>query len=266
MKPFGSKIKIFIACHKKIPVLKTRIFTPIQTGRANSPFNLHMIGDDTGDNISYKDKHYAELTVHYWVWKNIPKDIEWVGFFHYRRYLNMAASIYSPDAFFKSNRASCKKFGWYDKYILNFCKDYDIILPRAFNDLFVNTRNNYEQYCKYHIQKDLDLLIETVKKKYPSYSNSIDKVMNSETIHFHNIFIMKREIFDNYMEFLFSILFEMENKIDLRDPIYNPPSYQKRVLAFMGERLLDIYLERLKETESNLRIRELPVMRLIIIK
>ena len=32
-----------------------------------------MIGDDTGDNISDKNREYCELTGIYWIWKNYDK-------------------------------------------------------------------------------------------------------------------------------------------------------------------------------------------------
>ena len=47
------------------------------------------IKDNTGENISYKNKHFGTLTSHYWVWKNQLnkfKENDWIGFSHYRRH------------------------------------------------------------------------------------------------------------------------------------------------------------------------------------
>ena len=40
------------------------------------------------DNIFYKEKHYSELTFHYWYWKNLLKinEKKWVGFCQRRRF------------------------------------------------------------------------------------------------------------------------------------------------------------------------------------
>ena len=55
--------KIFVCCHKEFPVLKSDNIIPIQGGRKISNIKLNMIGDDTGDNISEKNKSWCELTV-----------------------------------------------------------------------------------------------------------------------------------------------------------------------------------------------------------
>lgn len=50
---------------------------------------LPYIGDDTGDNITQKNKNYCELTAMYWIWKYDSSKI--VGLCHYRRYFTVSA-------------------------------------------------------------------------------------------------------------------------------------------------------------------------------
>lgn len=45
--------------------------------------------DNSGINISSKNKNFGTLTSHYWIWKNILQDLEdqdWIGINHYRRF------------------------------------------------------------------------------------------------------------------------------------------------------------------------------------
>jgi hypothetical protein len=52
------------------------------------------------------------------------------------------------------------------------------------------------------------------------------------------MFVSKYGLFNDYFSWLFPILFETEKKIDVSG--YNP--YQKRALAFLAERLLNVYV------------------------
>ena len=69
--------------------------------------------------------------------------------------------------------------------------------------------------------------------------------------HIYNMFIMKKDIFDGYCQWLFDILFQVEREVD----ISGYSAYDKRVFGFVSERLLDIYLEA-----NNIGYKEVPVM------
>ena len=53
------------------------------------------------------------------------------------------------------------------------------------------------------------------------------------------MFVMRRDVFDSYCTWLFSVLFELEKRLDISS--FDP--YNKRVFGFVGERLLDVWLE-----------------------
>ena len=52
------------------------------------------------------------------------------------------------------------------------------------------------------------------------------------------MFIAKYELFNKYFEWLFPLLFEAEKRID----VSKHEAHQKRVFAFLAERLLNIYV------------------------
>ena len=67
----------------------------------------------------------------------------------------------------------------------------------------------------------------------------IEKVMSSTRGHRFNMFIMKRKLADEYCQWIFDILFELENRLD----ISNYSDYDKRVFGFISERLLDVWIQ-----------------------
>jgi len=88
-------INIFVACHHPIFVPNHPLLIPIQVGAALTSERFPgFLYDDTGDNISSKNRSYCELTAQYWAWKNI--NVDYYGFFHYRRYLFPAINAKKP--------------------------------------------------------------------------------------------------------------------------------------------------------------------------
>lgn len=84
-----SKVKIFICCHKPYDGYRDDVYTPIHLGRAVSSCTdqmQDMIGDDTGDKISERNRYYSEATGICRVWKNVH-DCEYVWIHYYRRFL-----------------------------------------------------------------------------------------------------------------------------------------------------------------------------------
>ena len=63
------------------------------------------------------------------------------------------------------------------------------------------------------------------------------------------MFVMKKKIFEEYCEFIFPILFELEKQVDLSG--YD--NYQKRQLSFLAERLtsLFLYVKRQQDYKFN---------------
>lgn len=62
--------------------------------------------------------------------------------------------------------------------------------------------------------------------------------------------IMKKKYFDEYCEWLFDILFELEKRLD----ISGYSDYDARVFGFVSERLLDVWV-----FTKNYKYKELPV-------
>lgn len=210
-------IKIAVAAHKPYPMPRDDLYLPVQAGRAiHSP--LDLIGDDTGETISEKNEAYCELTVLYWAWKNLDADC--IGLCHYRRY-----------------------FGWGKHRILTkagarrLLGDAEVLLPKP-RRYFIET--NYSHYAHAHHGKDLDTARAVIGARFPEYSDAFDTVMKRTWGHRFNMMVMRRETLDRYCRWLFAVLGELEKRIDTSDYC----DYDRRVMGLLGERLLDVWLEK----------------------
>ena len=228
-----NEIKIFVVTHKKAEFPDKEYYVPIQAGTEIND-DLGYTADNIGDNISNKNKNYCELTALYWIWKNCNADI--VGLNHYRRY------------FFKNRFCSKIDKVINDEKIISYIQKYDMIIPEPEYILKYTIKEEYEK--KHHI-KDLDNCRNIIQKKYPDYVEAFDKVISSKKMRQYNMLITKKELFDKYCEWLFSILFELESITDISQ--YD--DYNKRIYGFLSERLFNVWLEK----NNDIKIKELPV-------
>lgn len=241
------KCQLLTCYHKNCLLLKNDIITPIHVGKENCPHILDMIGDNTGDNISVKNPYFCELTATYWIWKNVNADI--VGLFHYRRYLNFNNN---ENVAFIQNEDILNKHGITQDNIEKNFQEYDILVPTITKK---NKKSTYNYYKKMHIISDLDITLDVIKKLYPDqYDTACNVLKNSSQMYRGNIIIAKKEIFDKYARWLFSILFEVEKII--HPNVLKRDVYQQRVYGFLAERLMGVFLA----VHKDLKVKELPLL------
>lgn len=265
-------IKIFVTYKDKHKIIKSDIITPIQTGRAIADEKFEgMIGDDTGDNISAKNDLYAELTAQYWVWKHYEEvgDPEYVGFMHYRRHF-----VFNDEYHPKREADKLHLFG-YSTYLFDSVDDsylqdigledgkinsllnggYDLICVKKSNARYLGCRNGKEDFtrnCFGSNSEDYDKCMDIVAKKFPEYKDSIIELNKGPYRYFYNMFIMSKNVFNDYSEFMFTILAELEKNIDTT--YYSEKA--KRVCGYMGEFLLSLYIFNAYR-KGKLKIKEL---------
>ena len=241
-----SDIKIYVCCHKPFTVPQCDILVPMQVGAALAENHFNgFIYDDTLDNISQKNKSYCELTALYWMWKNTSHD--YYGLFHYRRYLYPDLKEKLP--YTLSNKKSTEeleKLGYGN--FKEFISQYDMIMPKGEN-MHVSVRNHYKNAPFHHIE-DLELTEKIIDEYYPDYSKAKDEYLSQQSIYFGNIFIMKKDVFMDYCNFLFSVLKKFDSKSDTSS--YG--EQEKRVDGYLGERLLGIYYTKRKNELKTIEI------------
>lgn len=228
-----ADIKLFVCCHQPTEVPKHPLLVPIQVGAAladsHFPGFLH---DDTGDNISAKNRSYCELTAQYWAWKNV--DADYYGFFHYRRYLYPEMRAERPYRIAKKATTGLLEKLGYDDFA-DLIQRYDMIIPKGEN-MYIPVREHYTR-APFHHRKDLELIKEIVKEISPEYETALEQYLSGTLCYFGNIFIMKKIVFQDYCGWLFPILREFDKRANTCG--YSPQEI--RVDGYLAERLLGVY-------------------------
>ena len=255
----NPEIKIFSFHYQPgIVVPKDPIYIPVYSGKNSSDESCEIIGDDTGENISSKNKYFSEFTGIYWVWKNQQADI--IGSCHYRRFFTNKKEPISYQIkrlFYYPVRLYIKRLGLiytnnvslFEKYILNtseileILESYDAILPQR-REFRYSVK---EHYRRYHDLRDLELITAIFQDKCPEYLSAFETVMSGNRLYANNMFILKQKDYNRFMEWWFAMLFEFEKRINKAD--YQ--GYLQRIMGFIAERLLTIwvYHQNLKEKE-----------------
>lgn len=219
---FFHGTKIIVVSHKNYWMPDDKIYLPVFAGPVPD-MPEGFVRDNTGDNISGKNPNFCELTGLYWAWKNL--DADYLGLAHYRRHFSIKKN--------NNDKKGCVLTGEQLEAIL---ADTDVVLPKPRN-YFIET--NYSQYVHAHHAEDLDTTREIISEMYPEYLKAYDASMKRTTGHRFNMFIMRRDLADAWCTWLFDILFELEKRLDISQYSKN----DARVFGFVGERLLDVWIE-----------------------
>lgn len=231
-----NNLDIFVCSHysSDIPVTDES-YKLLSVGNNTVLYGDNIIRDDSGDNISNMNGFYCELTGHYWVWKNYDLK-DWVGFCHYRRLFSFLDNI--P----------------------NFSdEDYDIIVPAP----LIFDQCVFDQYALCHNGEDLDYVKWVMVYKYGIPEELINRVFYEQTYaHCCNMFITKKEIFNEYCSFLFDILNQylldhnMKDIYDVYQHIFdnnelylkhcypnNHYKFQSKIGGALGERIFNVWIK-----------------------
>ncbi len=223
-----AEIEVYMAKFYKDKPLKNRYelpiwLVPIQVGAASAAQERTAgVRDDIGDNISYKNANYCELTALYWIWKNRlngrnGEACNYYGLFHYRRWLEVS------DADLK-----CM-----------FDNDVDAVLP--FPTMHEpDIRRHHERYVR---EADWTAMLQALRELEPEYFRAYQRIFSQEFLYNYNILIAKADVLRDYCEWLFPIL---ERTEELSVP--KGSERGDRYIGYLGENLLTLYFMYHRET------------------
>lgn len=157
---------------------------PIHVGSDLAEEDYLGIRDDDGENISELNPLLAETTAAYWIWKN-DKTSCYKGLCHYRRHFDLS----------------------YEELEEIAAGDIDAVLttpryaPGGIERMFLE-----ETPVKCYVMNSMK---SAVKKLYPDIIVQFETFLRQSIYCPNNMVIAKNSLYDDYCNFMFSIIFEM---------------------------------------------------------
>lgn len=267
-------LRILICCHKPTELVANGVYTPIHCGRAvmhemhkDGTLSMqdrrwlleHCIGDDTGDNISAKNRAYCELTAYYWAWKNYEKlgNPIYIGLTHYRRGFLPGASPKGGCIARFSTLSSELRALILDTDRLDLGR-YELYAPErtpAYRLKVVNGRYDWTQRppipCRV-IEKNpgnigLPQTLDYVQAHHPRRFAHLHRYLRSRQAFQWNMAIFRKDIFFDYAEYLFDVLQHVEKEID--SSTFN--AADRRFIGYLGEHLTGAFIFEMQHCVST---------------
>ena len=226
-----SSIKVIIAAHKKYRMPEDSLYLPVHVGaegkvdKEGKPLDLGYQKDNDGENISNLNYSFCELTGVYWAWKNL--DADYLGLAHYRRHFMGKGK--GKDPFDKV--LSGKEV----EFLIN--KGYKVIVPKKRNYYIESL---YSHYVHTYKAEEIDKTREVIADMYPDYLRSFDSVVSRKSGYMFNMMILPKNLMDDYCEWLFDILFELDKRIDSS----SWTDFQKRYIGRISEIIFNVWLDK----------------------
>lgn len=220
-------MKIYIATHKNYIFPQDELYAPLQVGGAADFTELR---DNTGDNIAEKNPYFCELTALYWAWKNSGEDV--IGLVHYRRHFSKKSRSYRKS---HGNMASVLTMS----EAAGLLKKADIIVP---NKRRYHIESLYSHYNNTLIQakSHLDIARELIVEKSPEYLPYLDETYCQTWGYMFNMAVMPKALLDDYCNFLFPVLFAMEDIVD----VSGMDAFSARLFGRVSEILFNVWVKK----------------------
>ena len=240
----------------------------IPVGLGTDEFSKDWVRDNTGDNISEKNKYYGEYTFHYWLWKNYLDKIddEWIGFCQYRKFWSVEKDNLLPNSLDELRPLILneipKSYENYDvilgdEYFINqlkimkfLKKGFRLIINKPSYLFNKKNRNIKFHFDLMHGYKNLDKSIELLDvNNRNDFNNFINQKVSFNP---HNMFICKsKHILVDYYSTIFPWLKRCEKEFGLS----KLEGYGlTRIYGFLAERFMSYWFQK------NTKFKTMPIV------
>lgn len=260
------KLKIFRVTHffdDQVDYMSHDIFSDFIIGQKSK--EDHFFGDlDHEDNIAFEETH-SEMRAHYYIWKNHLKNYDYIGFEHFRRLLYIDYLPYSivgkkyPSLLFlrkKIEKDQLKEI-FHDSIAFNNVMKLRKENNPEYNQILKQKVSEYDIFCvrSQNISTKSEFCDDNIlEHAFASCSYFLNKPMlvdfNHTTTNYRCSFVMKRDYFNEYMEFWYEIV------THLGGILHNHP----RELGYYSEKIFSYYVFQKKMENPCIRVNYVPML------
>lgn len=227
-------LKIYCSTIKYYKILDKfpSYITPVGLGSGIFPSNWEI--EKAESNISHLNKHYAQLTMYYWIWKNRLRELNTNDFIG-----NCEHRLFWLNDFYKKKQ----KFSLgnlYNKLLKpknNIFKVNEIILPQP---IIFKKKTLFEDFEEVHKKNILQDIITFLPKEYQV---PFRQHLQENVLYIGNMFITKKKYFEEYCELIFPWV-DKCYKYCMDQNLCN--GYNIRLPVFIAERFSSFWMTQFK--------------------
>ena len=248
------KKKLTIYCVTNKPLRELENLGLNLVGVGDNKFNDKYLLCNKGININDREKHYSELTFHYWFWKNqlsFFENDQWIGFCQKRRFwLNSKKKNINeklenqilkdiPSEWEGYNSIICEPIQLKTKLTKLIKRGWRNLINKPSLLLNYNSLSIKDHFDMHHgygvIDKAIKLLNQDDRDEFRNY------VYSKSSFNPHIMFISNKDIMNKYFNDLFTWLFKCEKIFGFE----TLKGYdQTRLYAYLSERYLSFWFKK----------------------
>lgn len=244
----SGKVAVLEVSHKPYDKVPMTCVVPVHAGRAIAAcrskdgvmtaedirwMKTNTVGDDTGDNISALNRRLNEFTALYWAWRN-PAALgnpDYFGLMHYRRHFVVQ--------FNSQGRNYAEILGLTSEQIRNTVNRHGTCCRffSRFKNGTIADRLKGDQWG-FHVWPVFERACEIIRRRSEADYRWVTEIANGNwTGGLCSMFLMRREIFNEYCSWLLPVLVELSGR---EDESAKPD--KQRTIGWCGEVLTSIWL------------------------
>jgi hypothetical protein len=237
------RLRMFSIGYKPVPYRLPRggWIEPFAVGPLAQVESDGLRDDGRGDSLAELNPSFGELTAHYWVWRHM-RDVDAVGFCHYRRYFNFLPAVESPhlklfaepsDAMMGFLAQPAQR-----EAALKLLSQSDVVASRT----CLLPHSIAQQFRVSHGTNLWEAFVRALESTAPAWLRAyLPWLEFSQEARFYPVFILRWDEFDRFCGLLFPLLMRLRGEIGDLPDIPGQRFQPNRYPAYLAERFMMLY-------------------------